>query len=402
MSPIRFAKRLVDSNELPWMLPVWPWRSESEKKFRRLRMRGRALLRSQLVARQGWGFTVSQSLVWPAMAVLKAVLAVRKAQLGLGEKIRLLGSFCWIQWIHNISISNQQQLMLARRGHAGEGSRHIICREHQALLELAMTRMWGYEGIHEKQTFARFGLENGLPTVKSVAEGEGATILTEMESWPLVDLFLKPSNLGKGVGAERLYYRKDQGAWYSRDEVRVERAGFPAYVMGRLGGESWVLQPALKNAESWAGFTTGALVTARIVTVREGAEIRCFQACVRLPRRGSVVDNLSAGGLASEIDRETGRLAGAMGYFDNLRSYAVHPDTGAQIEGLILPGWPEMKALVFKAHEAAGNWLAVGWDVTWTEEGALLIEANLNWAILPLGPMDQGDYIRMMAGAQIS
>jgi len=53
-----------------------------------------------------------------------------------------------------------------------------------------------------------------------------------------------------------------------------------------------------------------------------------------------------------------------------------HPDTGAPIEGRVLPFWPETVALACRAHAAFLPRVIVGWDIAITSGGPVLIEGN--------------------------
>lgn len=64
-----------------------------------------------------------------------------------------------------------------------------------------------------------------------------------------------------------------------------------------------------------------------------------------------------------------------------MKDVAVHPATGATIVGVQLPYWPEVLALVTKAHESIDNLHTVGWDVAILESGPVIVEANWRYDI---------------------
>jgi Sugar-transfer associated ATP-grasp len=53
-----------------------------------------------------------------------------------------------------------------------------------------------------------------------------------------------------------------------------------------------------------------------------------------------------------------------------------HPDTGAAIEGRVLPLWPETIAVACRAHAAFAPRAIVGWDIAIASQGPVLIEGN--------------------------
>jgi hypothetical protein len=90
------------------------------------------------------------------------------------------------------------------------------------------------------------------------------------------------------------------------------------------------------------------------------------------------VDNWSKGGVSCAIDRSTGRLGKGV-IFENGKSlYRVekHPDTNAQLEGIMIPRWSEMtkKLLEIAAHIPFLPY--IGWDVVITPEGFKILEGN--------------------------
>jgi len=90
------------------------------------------------------------------------------------------------------------------------------------------------------------------------------------------------------------------------------------------------------------------------------------------------VDNWSSGGLAAGIDLETGCLAPATRRPTanaSRRFYQNHPDTGAPIEGVVIPRFHEMCAdLLHVARRFPRRY--VGWDIVMTPEGWSYLEAN--------------------------
>src|SRR5690606_6439047 len=121
---------------------------------------------------------------------------------------------------------------------------------------------------------------------------------------------------------------------------------------------------------------SGALATIRFVTLRKRTgEVIPFSATYRIPTGDAVIDAFSHGGMAAPIDLATGRLAAAvtLDMASVGESAIVHPDTGARIEGTVLPDWDETIDLVLRAHEAVpGSVPLVGWDVALTTAGPVL------------------------------
>jgi hypothetical protein len=130
-------------------------------------------------------------------------------------------------------------------------------------------------------------------------------------------------------------------------------------------------------------FTTEAVPTVRAVTgIDADGTVRLLRASVRLPMAGSVVDNVTAGGMVAAINLATGQLEGGVVWRpDGMVQYAnVHPSSAAIVPGFQLPTWDAVTCLAQQAHRAAPTLPLVGWDVALTSEGPLLLEANFAFA----------------------
>jgi hypothetical protein len=103
-------------------------------------------------------------------------------------------------------------------------------------------------------------------------------------------------------------------------------------------------------------------------------------AMLRIGRASSYpVDNLSQGGLSAQIDLETGKLGKGLSHADQSRTltwYAEHPESGARIEGFIVPRWQELKDNILELCRHVPFLRHVGWDVALTANGFKIIEGN--------------------------
>jgi len=94
-------------------------------------------------------------------------------------------------------------------------------------------------------------------------------------------------------------------------------------------------------------------------------------------------DNFSGGGLGASIELGTGRLGVALRHPGEggrpPERFTHHPETGAQIEGAVLPHWDRVRDMVLRAAASLPVNRYVGWDVFIDEAGTpVIIEANGN------------------------
>jgi hypothetical protein len=124
--------------------------------------------------------------------------------------------------------------------------------------------------------------------------------------------------------------------------------------------------------------------TLRILTLWDVEQDRPFVAAAahRIGTRATIpIDNFHAGrgGICAPIDVDTGTLGAAMTLdASGLRTrLEQHPDTGAQITGIRVPGWPATVARVLDLAGRLPEALLVGWDIVPTEQGPVFLEANI-------------------------
>lgn len=161
----------------------------------------------------------------------------------------------------------------------------------------------------------------------------------------------------------------------------------PADVVKRMnaGGEfdSFVIQERLFNHPSLRPITSGeGLTTSRMITFLRGAqECDLISADVKIIVGENLTSNLNkglTGNMAGQVSLQDGRivcvhaLVNGRGFVEVER----HPDTGALFRDFQLPDWEAASALVIRAARTFSPVRAVGWDVSFTPSGPVLLEGN--------------------------
>lgn len=395
---IHLTKRLLDSNEAPWTLPLPPWYPARHRRLRRLRQLARRKLRTELITRQGWCFTLCQLMAWPLIAVSKSVRAVRFYDATWPSRFRQIVAYTRLQLAHNLRVADQEDHWLTRPEWRKDVTGYITCREHQALMSLCTPAKGshGYPEIFTKLSFDAFCIQHDLPSAPRLAWGQGGQC-EGLSPLPADDLVLKPSAMGRGKGVEILRYDPPTRRWRGVGARLISEQDLATYAHEQLGDNPWLIQPRLRNADAWLPFTPGALATARIITGRTNANAApmLIGGYLRMPRTGAVADNLCLGGIGALLDLTSHRMGAGHTYQDCFDEFQFHPDTGGRIAGVELPGFSDLAALVLRAHAAAGSWASIGWDVALSRNGPVLIEANLHWAIIPGMPITRTSYLEV-------
>ncbi len=165
------------------------------------------------------------------------------------------------------------------------------------------------------------------------------------------------------------------------------------------GVRRFVVQERLRPHPDLRPLAGETLATIRLVTyIDDPGDVRALRATMRVPLLDAGVDNFSAGNLAAPIDLTTGVLGQALER-ETGRRHALHPRTGAPLEGFAVPDWPAVLLLVARAALAFDRLPTIGWDVAITASGPVLVEGNsryqLNVIQMPHGRgVWEGDFRR--------
>lgn len=236
--------------------------------------------------------------------------------------------------------------------------------------------------VSDKRRFAAWCDTHGFPSVASVLEIDERGELTHggTEDLPRADLFAKVSNLRSAQGARAFRYLPG-GTWEDDRGVQMSAEALVGSLRAdaRQQQRPILLQRRLSNHVALRHLTNGALSTIRVLTLREpDGEPIVLLAAFRMGVGRSIADNLSQGGMASPVELATGRLRVAVRMnaplFDECDE---HPDTRRRISGTIVPYWDALVALATRAHAALPGIAIIGWDIAVTDDGPILVEANI-------------------------
>lgn len=318
--------------------------------------------------------------LWMAATLLGKYGAKAKAHHHIGL-FRQFVSMLWLVHRHNTAPNYYYEF----RPFMSEGlfvARDYVQHFEQVALLQTLNADFDEDAIGEKMRFYRHCTRHGLPVAPVIAYFERGSLHEWMSpgesSLPARDLFLKPTDLFRGMGAERWAYCADSRAW-QRDGVTLDEKGMLEHCAGLSRDHPLLLQPCLVNHPAWAGFSCGALATARVVTYRfPDGEPRFLTARLGMPTGAMIVDHGDEC-LGTGFSAENPRMNRAVAKDVGIGDWVCHPDTGQRIEGEALFGADEVIGLALKAHATVPEFPFIGWDITQTTEGAMIMEANLTW-----------------------
>jgi len=140
---------------------------------------------------------------------------------------------------------------------------------------------------------------------------------------------------------------------------------------GKLILEEKIIQSKITEV-----FNESSVNTARFFTFNTKNGIRSM-GFVRTGRPGAVVDNAGSGGVFAAFDVQTGIVV-ADGSDELGNRYRVHPDSGVPYIGFQLPEWEKAVALCYEAVEYLPRVKYIGWDLAYTDQGWVIVEANMS------------------------
>lgn len=115
--------------------------------------------------------------------------------------------------------------------------------------------------------------------------------------------------------------------------------------------------------------------TVRCMTFKTNHGIEIGPCFLKVGRGNSFVDNGGKGGILVGINKKTGILD-TVGYDEFLKVYKEHPDTKIVFVGYQLPEWEQMRELAIKMSEMIPTVGYIGWDLSHTNNGWVVIEGN--------------------------
>ena len=187
-------------------------------------------------------------------------------------------------------------------------------------------------------------------------------------------MFFKPYGKGKGTGVVIMTW--DEEANLPAIDLRpMSEEDFLGHLKKH---DDWFLSEAMEQHQYLNDIYDQTVNTIRFITLKDPKthQFKVFFAVQRIGTKETIpVDNGSRGGLVANIDLETGILTEAR-CLHNRNVYKVHPDSGAPIEGVQIPGWAKLKEDMIALANKLPYMHFIAWDILITEEGHCIIEAN--------------------------
>lgn len=179
-------------------------------------------------------------------------------------------------------------------------------------------------------------------------------------------------------GRDRVFAKQTE-SFGGQGITRVELVPPPDYeaLYWQLAeGRQWLVEEVIRQHPEMDRLCDRSINTVRIVTLwPEGGEPQLVYALARMGNGKGCVDNVSSGGLYTQVSPEGVLTAPA--FCDKTGEYYErHPASGTVIPGFRVPCFDEAVALCREAARLEPRVRYVGWDVAITPDGPVLIEGN--------------------------
>lgn len=193
-------------------------------------------------------------------------------------------------------------------------------------------------------------------------------------------VFVKPSLGGCGVGAQIIDL--------------VEYGNDPKNAFGYLLslGTPVIVEEIIKQDERISVWNSSSINTLRIPSFRTKDGIRILYPSIRIGRAGSIIDNAGGGGIFAAVGPEDGKII-TVGFDKRGNMFDVHPDSGKQLMGAMVPQWDELVKTVTDLHHLLPEkHKYVAFDMALSTSGWVLVEANWGELTMPQIEFSKGLY----------
>lgn len=172
-------------------------------------------------------------------------------------------------------------------------------------------------------------------------------------------------------------------SYQEKDAVMTRFDGQDIKLGEILGKEPLIFESVVHQTKQFAAFNESSVNTVRFMTTLwPDGTAKIIATFIKIGRAGKCVDNAGGGGNVDVcVDVETGEIKYAIQYdgWRNIKEIEKHPDSGNQLNGIIIDNWEAIKADVIKFQQAFPYCKAAGWDIGITDEGPVVIEVNDFW-----------------------
>lgn len=182
----------------------------------------------------------------------------------------------------------------------------------------------------------------------------------------LGEVIIKPSLTGRGQGVKKICITNG----YVVSEGKDLAVLFDEYK------SDFLIESLIRQHERMKALNPSSVNTIRIVTFRSGMEIIVVYTVIRIGRKDQQIDNESAGGISTVINKD-GTL-GKYAYGAPGNDRIEYTDSGVKLDGYRIPSYDLAVDIAKESHFHLPYFNLMGWDFAIEEDGTpVLIEFNM-------------------------
>ena len=256
-----------------------------------------------------------------------------------------------------------------------------------------MSLQVSYNGIHQsdrnsldyscllkdKNLFETLSKKLRIPTLQSLGIYYRNEVINDSEKTSLEELlevknslFLKPTDASQG--ANTFLIEKNNNSYFINN--KESNLSDIISTLNNTKQNLLVQQKLVQHAELNRLYPN-SINTMRIVTIMDKEGPVIIASFLRIGGHGSIVDNMSAGGLGVGI-KEDGTLE-KYGFFHGKYGTKtnIHPDTKIEFSSFRIPYYKEAIDLAKESQLKFKKYVpSVGWDICITPDGPIIVEGN--------------------------
>lgn len=171
--------------------------------------------------------------------------------------------------------------------------------------------------------------------------------------------------------------------YQEKDAVMIRFDGERLRLSSLLGKEPLIFESVVKQTKQFASFNESSVNTVRFMTsLYPDGSARVVGTFMKIGRAGKCVDNAGSGGNVDVcVDVESGEIKYAIQFdgWHRIVEIETHPDSGNQLNGVVIENWQSIKEEVKRFQQAFPYCKVAGWDIAITDDGPVVIEVNDFW-----------------------
>lgn len=190
-------------------------------------------------------------------------------------------------------------------------------------------------------------------------------------------IFMKPADAGSG-GNEIMLFLYDKSKMIFKNDKKIK---LDIEYLQTLSFRDWILQEGIEQIEELKKINSSSVNTFRVLTYFSHFTGTSVLACtLRCGINKSFIDNVHGGGLHLQIDIKDGSMAN-IAYDGKLDTYSAHINSGYVFRNKKVKQIKQVTNLAIKCANLFPTITCIGWDITLTPDGAIVIEGNSSPAL---------------------